>query len=128
MRSQGHEAPLTVLAEDALPVLAEPVDRDDELLLDADGVGVLLTDVVVMSVVDVAVVVPACVCAAMAASAATATVPRAADVVVSLRRRRSARSRCATVIRRFEVLVGSFMHPAWRVCLGTSPAKAGSSL
>jgi hypothetical protein len=111
LRGQGHEAPLTALAEDALPVLAEPVDND-ELLLDAEGVAVLLTDVVVMSVVDVAVVVPTCVYAATAASAATATVPTAADVVVSFRRRRSARSRSATVIRRFGDFVGSFMEPS----------------
>jgi hypothetical protein len=29
-RSKGHEPPLTVLAEDELPELADPVDSDDD--------------------------------------------------------------------------------------------------
>ena len=45
MRGKGHEPPLTVLAEDELPELADPVDSDDPALVDeddedADGVGV----------------------------------------------------------------------------------------
>ena len=47
MRGKGHEPPLTVLAEDELPVLADPVDSDDPVLVDeddedADGVGVVV--------------------------------------------------------------------------------------
>jgi hypothetical protein len=39
MRGAGHDAPLTVLADDAFPVLADPVESADELLLAvADGV------------------------------------------------------------------------------------------
>jgi hypothetical protein len=45
MRGKGHEPPLTVLAEDELPVLTDPVDSDEPVLVDeddedADGVGV----------------------------------------------------------------------------------------
>jgi hypothetical protein len=43
MRDQGHEPPLTVLADDALPELADPVESEDDPLLadeedEADGV------------------------------------------------------------------------------------------
>jgi hypothetical protein len=99
----GHEAPLTALADDELPVLAEPVASDEELLLEAEGAAVLDAAVVVIDVVDVAVLVPACVCAERTASAATATVPAMPDDAVSFLRSRSARSRSATVIRRFGV-------------------------
>jgi hypothetical protein len=65
MRSQGHDPPLTVLAEDELPVLADPVDSDEDELLDeeelldvGDGVAVLEDDVVVEDV-DVVPAVPA---------------------------------------------------------------------
>jgi hypothetical protein len=94
-----------VLAEDALPLLAEPVDSDAEPVLDTEGVAVLLAEMVVMSVVAGVVVVPALVCAATAASAATATVPTTAADVVSFLRRRSARSRSATVMRSFGVFM-----------------------
>jgi hypothetical protein len=45
MRDQGHEPPLTVLADDALPALADPVESEDDPLLvdeeaEADGVAV----------------------------------------------------------------------------------------
>jgi hypothetical protein len=101
MRSECHEAPLTVLADDELPLLAEPVASGaDALLL---GVGVLDVAVVVIDVVDVAVRVPACVVAESAARAATATVPAMPDDTVSLVRNLSARSRSATVSRRLGV-------------------------
>jgi hypothetical protein len=95
MRGDGHEAPLTVLADDELPLLAEPVAS-------GDGVAVLVAAVlevavVVIDVVDVAVAVPACVCAESAARAATANVPAMPDDTVSLFRNLSARSRSATV-------------------------------
>ena len=43
MRDEGHEPPLTVLADDALPALADPVESEDDPLLvdeedEADGV------------------------------------------------------------------------------------------
>jgi hypothetical protein len=98
MRGKGHEPPLTVLAEDALPVLADPVDSDDPVLVDdedADGVGVV---VVVEDVTDdveaaLAAEVPALVWYAATPSAATANVPMTPKDAVSLLRRRSARSR-----------------------------------
>jgi hypothetical protein len=106
-RGESHEPPLTVLAEDELPVLADPVDSDDEpVLLDeeeADGDGVDVDDEVTEEV-DAALVVvdvPVCVCAARTARAATAAVPPIPRDVVSLPRSRSARSRSATVMRRF---------------------------
>ena len=105
MRGKGHEPPLTVLAEDELPVLADPVDREDE----ADGVGVAVVVVpvaevpdevvVLLDVVDVAAFV--CEAATATAIAATAAVPSTPNDFVSLRRRRSARSRSAAVMRRF---------------------------
>ena len=103
MRGKGHEPPLTVLAEDELPVLADPVDREDE----ADGVGVAVVVVPVAEVPDEVVVlldvvdVAAFVCAAATAIAATAAVPSTPNDFVSLPRRRSARSRSAAVMRRF---------------------------
>jgi hypothetical protein len=103
MRGQGHDPPVTVLAEDELPVLADPVDSDEEELLDAgDGVAVLVaTEVEEDDDVDVPVVVPACVCAATIANAATATVPNTPDAAVSLPRSRSALLRWAGVRPRF---------------------------
>jgi hypothetical protein len=59
VRGQGHDPPVTVLADDALPVLAEPVDSDEELLLDADGVVVVVDVVVMNAVVPEVVEVPA---------------------------------------------------------------------
>ena len=57
MRGQGHEPPLTVLAEDELPELADPVESDDDPLLvdeeEGDGVAVA----VVVDVIDNAVLV-----------------------------------------------------------------------
>ena len=103
MRGKGHEPPLTVLAEDELPVLADPVDREDE----ADGVGVAVVVVPVAEVPDEVVVlldvvdVAAFVCAAATAIAATTAVPSTPNDFVSLPRRRSARSRSAAVMRRF---------------------------
>jgi hypothetical protein len=109
VRGDGHEAPLTVLADDELPLLAEPV---------ASGDGVAVLDVavpdvavVVIDVVAVAVVVPACVCAESAARAATANVPAIPDDTVSFLRNLSARSRSATVSRRREVCMIS---SSWR--------------
>jgi hypothetical protein len=105
MRGKGHEPPLTVLAEDELPVLADPVDREDE----ADGVGIVVVVVpvaedldevvVLLDVVDVAAFV--CAAATATAIAATAAVPSTPNDFVSLPRRRSARSRSAAVMRRF---------------------------
>jgi hypothetical protein len=115
IRGKGHEPPLTVLAEDELPVLAEPVESDDDPVLeededeDDDGVVVVVPeeDIAVEDDAPVAVLdVPAWVCAARMASAATAAVPTTPKDVVSLPRRRSARSLSAAVMRRFGV---SFM-------------------
>jgi hypothetical protein len=107
MRGKGHEPPLTVLAEDELPVLADPVDREDE----ADGVGIVVVVVpvaedldevvVLLDVVDVAAFVCAAATATATAIAATAAVPSTPNDFVSLPRRRSARSRSAAVMRRF---------------------------
>lgn len=109
VRGDGHEAPLTVLADDELPLLAEPVASGDGVaVLD---VAVLGVEVVVIDVVDVAVMVPACVCAESAAMAATATIPAIPDDSVSCLRNLSARSRSATVIRRFGV---SMITSSWR--------------
>jgi hypothetical protein len=118
VRREGHEAPLTVLADDELPVLADPVASGVVVLLDAEGVAVLEVEVVVIDVVDVAVVVPAWVCAASAARAATATVPAMPDDTVSCFRNLSARSRSATVRRRFGVfmVVSSWRRPLERGC------------
>jgi hypothetical protein len=108
IRGKGHEPPLTVLAEEALPVLADPVESDDAPLLDdVDGVTVVVVvpadDVLdeVVAPLDF-VAAPGLPCAATTASAATAAVANIPKDVVSLRRRRSARSRSATVMRRLE--------------------------
>jgi hypothetical protein len=106
VRCVGHEAPLTALADEELPLLAEPVASAD-----GDEVAVLEVDVVVIDVVDVAVTAPACVCAESAARAATATVPAIPDDTVSFLRNRSARSRSATVILRFGVCM---INSSWR--------------
>jgi hypothetical protein len=37
MRGKGHEPPVTVLADEELPVLADPVESDDDPVLVADG-------------------------------------------------------------------------------------------
>lgn len=84
-------------------MLADPVDSDDDPLLDADGVVVVpLDDAVddVVALLDV-VDVPEVVWAATTASTATAAVPNTPKDVVSLLRKRSARSRSATVMCRF---------------------------
>jgi hypothetical protein len=113
VRGDGHEAPLTVLADDELPLLADPVaSGDDVAVLD---VGVPDVEVVVIDVVDVAEVVPACVCAESAARAATASVPAMPDDTVSCLRNLSARSRSATVVLRMRDLTngssgGVFTH------------------
>jgi hypothetical protein len=64
MRDRGHEPPLTVLADDALPALADPVESEDDPLLvdddEADGVVVVVVDDVIDDVDAVLVVdVPA---------------------------------------------------------------------
>ena len=75
---------------------ADPVLEDDE----ADGVVVVpvadVTDEVDVVLVDV----PACASAAATPSATTATPPTTPKDILSLRRRRSARSRSSTVMRR----------------------------
>jgi hypothetical protein len=98
---EGHEPPLTVLAEEEFPVLADPVESDDDPVLDeefdeaddADGVAVVVVPVDdVTEDVDtlLAVDAPACVSAAAIPSAATATPPATPSDTVSFRRRRSA--------------------------------------
>jgi hypothetical protein len=92
-------------------VLADPVESDDDPVLaeeedeEDDGVGVVVVpedDVTVEDDAPLAVLdVPAWVCAARMASAATAAVPTTPKDVVSLPRKRSARSRSAAVMRRF---------------------------
>ena len=111
-----------MLADEALPLVAEPLESDDEELLDAAGELVPVVDVLVIEAVDDAVAVPAFVCAARPASAATAIVPVTPNVAVSFLRRRRARSRSTTVILRLrEVTIGSgggaFTHQRMR----TSP-------
>lgn len=103
MCGAGHDAPLTVLADDAFPVLADPVESAEELLEVADGVLDVVVDADAIVDVDAALTddVPGCVSAASPASAATATVLVAASDRVSRPRRRRARSRSATVMRRF---------------------------
>jgi hypothetical protein len=108
MHGQVHDPPVTVLAEDEFPALADPVESDEDELLDDEelldvGFGVaLLDDVVVDDDVDVVPVAPAWVCAAATASTATATVPSTPAEAASRPRRRSARSRSAGVMRRLE--------------------------
>lgn len=88
-------------------MLADPVESDDDPVLDEEDDGVVVAAVpeddvtVVLDPLVVVVDVPACVCAARMASAATAAVPTTPNDVVSLPRRRSARSRSATVMGRF---------------------------
>ncbi len=103
MRGVRHDAPLTVLAVDEVPVLAEPVDSAEELLEVAEGVLVVATDVDAVLTDDALLTdeVPGCVSAASPARAATATVLVAPSSRTSLPRNRRARSRSATVIRRF---------------------------
>jgi len=103
MRGVRHDAPLTVLADDEFPVLTEPVDSAEELLEVADGVLVVATDVDVVLSDDALLTddVPGCVSAARPARAATATLLVAPSSRASLPRNRRARSRSATVIRRF---------------------------
>jgi hypothetical protein len=105
IRTKGHEPPLTVLAEDELPELADPVDSEDEpvdvVVGAAVGVAAALGDVTEDVVTLAAVEDPASVWAATTARTATAVVPSTPNAVVSLPRRRSARSRSAKVMRRF---------------------------
>ncbi|HUZ69605.1 MAG TPA: hypothetical protein VMU65_07820 [Candidatus Saccharimonadales bacterium] len=98
-----------MLADDELPLVAEPVASGADAL--PDGVGVLDVAVVVIDMVDVAVMVPACVCAESAARAARAAAPVTPDDTVSLLRNLSARSRSATVSRRFGVCM---ITSSWR--------------
>jgi rhodanese-related sulfurtransferase len=89
-----------VLADAALPLLAAPLESDEEELLEAVGEALPVVEVVVTDAVAAVAAAPAFVAAARPASAATAIVPTTADVVVSFLRRRRARSRSATVILR----------------------------
>jgi hypothetical protein len=96
MHGKGHEPPLTVLAEDELPVLADPVDSDDPVLADeddedADGVGVaVVVDDVTDDVEAFVAEVPALVWYAAKPSSATAAVPMTPKDAVSVLRRRRA--------------------------------------
>jgi hypothetical protein len=108
IRGKRHEPPLTVLADEELPELTDPVESDDDPVPeeDEDGDGVAVTDVVpVDDVTDdfdaLLADVPACVAADATARAATAALPATPNDIVSPRRRRSARSRSSTVMRRF---------------------------
>ena len=96
-------------------MLADPVESEDDPVLvddddDVDGV-VVLVDVDDVTVdVDApldAVAVPACACAATIPSAATAAVPTTPNVLVSLPRSRSARSRSAAVMRRLGAAISA---------------------
>jgi hypothetical protein len=110
-----------VLADEALPLVAVPLDRDDELL-DAAGEAVLELEVLVIDAVDAVLAVPELVCAASPASAATAIVPAIPDVVVSFLRRRRARSRSAMVILRLrEFTIGSGGGVSTHLRMRTSP-------
>jgi hypothetical protein len=106
---------VTVLAEDELPELAEPVESEEPLLDDElldVGVGVGVVVVVALEdgddVLTVLMVVedPESVCAATTASTATAAVPRTPREAVSLPRSRSARSRSTGVTS----FLGAFMN------------------
>jgi len=93
MLRKAHEPPVTVLADAALPLLAEPVDSDaDALLLVLDDPVLVVVMVVVEEDADPFDVddAPAWVCAAATASAATAMVPTTPEDTVSFRCRRSA--------------------------------------
>ena len=88
---------MTVLADEELPELADPLDSDDDPVLEEDDDGVVVTDVFpVDDVTDefdaLLADVPACVAADATARAATAALPATPNDIVSLRRRRSARS------------------------------------
>lgn len=90
---------------------ADPVESDDDPVLEEEDDGVVVADPedeVTVELVAPLVEVedPACVCAARTASAATAVVPRTPKDVVSLPRSRSARSRSATVMGRFGARTG----------------------
>jgi hypothetical protein len=103
MGGKNHDPPVTVLADEELPVLADPVDSaDDPVLVDeGDGVAVAADDVIDDVDTVLVVDVPASVWYAATASAATAAVPTTPKEAVSFLRRRSARSRSAAVMRRF---------------------------
>ncbi|HVC41869.1 MAG TPA: hypothetical protein VND54_07830 [Candidatus Saccharimonadales bacterium] len=88
-------------------MLADPVESDDDPVPDEDVDGVVDFAVVPVedAVVEVATLLvdaPTCVSAAATASAATAAAPATPKAIVSVRRRRSARSRSAAVMRRFD--------------------------
>jgi hypothetical protein len=133
MRDDCHEPPVTVLADDELPELAEPGDSDAELLeeelldeepLDVgEGVVVLVPIVVVVDAADPADDVPACVRAAAVASTATATVPATPAEAMSLVRRRNALSRSAGVMRRLGAAISVGPGDARRA-VGAAPVYA----
>jgi hypothetical protein len=136
IRGKGHEPPLTVLAEDELPVLAEPVESDDDPVLDEDDdedeadddagvVAVPDEDIVVEDdALPAVLAVPAWVCADRTASDATAAVATTPKAVVSLPRRRSARSRSAAVMRRFGVRITGSSGP--EAYAGASKSSIGA--
>ena len=104
MVGKAHEPPVTVPADEALPLLADPVDSEVEaLVLVLDDPVLVVVIVVVEEDADPLDVedAPAWVCAAATAIAATAIVPATPEDIVSLRCRRRALSRSATVMRRF---------------------------
>ncbi len=93
---------MTVVADEALPLLADPVDSDVEGLVVELDAPVLVVVMVVLEEVDPleADDAPAWLCAAATEIAATAIVPTTPEDIVSRRCRRRARSRSATVVRR----------------------------
>jgi hypothetical protein len=133
MRNDCHEPPVTVLADDELPVLADPGDSEDELLeeelLDeeplavGEGVVVPVPMVVVVDAADPADDVPACVRAAAVARTATATAPATPAEAMSLVRRRNALSRSAGVMRRLGAAISAAPRDARRA-FGAAPAHA----
>jgi hypothetical protein len=146
IRGDCHEPPVTVLADDELPELAEPGERDDEELLEeelleeellddelldvGEGVVVLVPIVVVVDAADPAEDVPACVRAAAVASTATATVPATPAEAMSLVRRRNALSRSAGVIRRLGAAISAGPGDARRavgapLCTGMAMSTTG---
>jgi hypothetical protein len=135
IRCKGHEPPLTVLAEEELPELADPVESADDPVLEADEVeeGVVVVDVAPVEEVTDEVValvvadVPACVAADAAPSTTTAALPATPKDIVSLRRRRNARSRSSTVMRRFGADITSPPAHAQVACVsGRGPARMES--
>ena len=129
IRGKGHEPPLTVLAEEELPELADPVESADDPVLeeDEDGEGVVVVDVIDEVVALLVADVPACVAADATARTATAALPATPKDIVSLRRRRKARSRSSTVMRRFGADITSPPAHAQVACLGgRGPAGTGS--